>query len=117
MKMKTADIYKDIEYSAENPVINVLFETDFTKEIRIVMQKGTAMKKHKTKFPIVVQLMEGEIDFGVNDEVKNLQKGGLIALDGNIPHDLKAAEDSVIRLTLTKYDETERVRKVIGLDL
>ncbi len=115
--METANIYQNLEYNANNPVINVLFETDFTKEIRIVMQKGTAMKKHKTKFPIVVQLLEGKIDFGVNDEVKNLQKGDLIALDGNVPHDLKATEDSVIRLTLTKYDETERVRKVVGLDL
>ncbi len=115
--METANIYQNLEYNANNPVINVLFETDFTKEIRIIMQKDTAMKKHKTKFPIVVQLLEGKIDFGVNNEVKNLQKGDLIAIDGNVPHDLKTTENSVIRLPLTKYDETERVRKVVGISL
>lgn len=111
--MKTASIFKDIEYNEAKPMIKVLFETDFTKEIRIAMKKGVSMKKHQTSFPIVVEIVEGQIDFGVNDELLNLKKGGLIALDGGVPHDLKANEDSIVRLTLTKYDEASRVENVI----
>lgn len=110
--MKTATIYKDVEFNATKPIIKVLLETDFTKEIRIAMQKGTSMKEHKTKFPIVVELLEGNIDFGVNNEILNLKKGSLIALNGDIPHNLKANENSIIRLTLTKYDTAERVKNV-----
>lgn len=112
--MKTAHIYQDITYNENKPVINVLFETDFTKEIRIAMQRGTVMKEHKTSYPIVVEILEGNIDFGVRQETKYLAKGDLIALGGNVPHDLKANENSIIRLTLTKYDNAERVEKVIG---
>lgn len=111
--MKTANLFKDIEYNKSKPVITVLLETDFTKEIRIAMQSGTAMKEHKTKFPILVQIAEGNIDFGVNGKLISLEKGDLIALEGNVPHDLKATENSIIRLTLTKYDETQRVENVI----
>lgn len=110
--MKTASIYQDIEYSEEKPLIKVLFETEFTKEIRIAMQKGTSMREHKTKFPIVVELSEGDIDFGVQGETIHLKKGSLIALDGNVPHDLKAKENSIIRLTLTKFDNAERVKSI-----
>lgn len=110
--MKTANILQDIEYNDSKPVISVLFETDFTKEIRIAMKKGTVMKEHKTSYPIVVQIIEGNIDFGVQQKTNNLNKGSIIALEEGIPHDLKANENSIIRLTLTKNDTTQRVEKV-----
>jgi len=112
--MARASLYKDVVFNESKPVINVLFETSFTKEIRITMQTGTEMAKHQTSFPIVVEIVDGAINFGVNGEVLNLQKGDLIALDGGVPHDLKAIENSIIRLTLTKYDQTSRVEKAIG---
>lgn len=112
--MKTASLTQDLEFNKEKPLIRVLFETDFTKEIRIAMHKGTTMKEHKTSFPIVIEIYDGEIYFGVNGEVKHMAKGDLIALESNIPHDLKAKKDSIVRLTLTKQDNSERVQDVIN---
>lgn len=73
--MKTANIHADLEFNESKPVIKVLFETTFTKEIRIAMDKGTAMKEHKTAFPIVVEIVEGAIHFGVKNEILHLKKG------------------------------------------
>ena len=70
------------------------------------------MKEHKTRFPIVVQIAQGEIDFGVNGEKHRLVAGDLVALEGNVPHDLLALEPSVVRLSLSKMDSVERVRNV-----
>lgn len=112
--METASLHKNLVYNDSKPMITVLFETSFTKEIRIVMKAGTEMKKHQTSFPIVVELVAGNLDFGVNDEVLNLEKGDLIALEGSVPHDLKAKTDSIVRLTLTKYDQANRVEKVVA---
>lgn len=112
--MEQASIYQDVEYNDNRPVIKVLFETTFTKEIRIAMKAGTMMKKHQTPFPIVVEIVAGEIDFGVDGTIHNLKKGSLVALDGGVPHDLAAIDDSIIRLTLTKSDQTQRVEKVIS---
>lgn len=111
--MNTANIYQDITYNEKKPIITVLFDTDFTKEIRIAMQKGTVMKEHKTKFPIVVEVVKGNIDFGVENDTHSLTDGSLIALKPSVPHDLKANENSIIRLTLNKHDETSRVEKLI----
>lgn len=111
--MVTASILKDVEFNEIKPVINVLFETNFTKEIRIAMKAGTKMNRHKTPFPIVVEVVEGNIYFGVENSILDLEKGNLIALEGGVPHDLNAKQDSVIRLTLTKYDQTDRVKNVV----
>ncbi len=110
--METASLYKGLEYNSARPIIQVLLDTPFTKEIRIAMQKGTVMKEHKTAFPIVVQVVEGMINFGVNGNSLEMITGDLIALEGNINHDLTANEDSIIRLTLTKQDNTNRVKNV-----
>ncbi len=112
--MKATNILQDVKYNDKRPEITVLLETDFTKEIRIAMYKGTVMKEHKTPFPIVVQVLDGSIDFGVNQQISTLTKGDLIALEANVPHDLKANENTIIRLTLSKQDNTERVSKVIN---
>lgn len=92
----------------------VVIESAFSKEIRIVLKSGLVMKEHKTKYPIVVHVLEGQIEFGVEQEVYMLDQGSVIALDGNIPHNLRAIKDSVVRLTLSKFDHADRVENVIA---
>lgn len=111
--MKFTNILKDIVFNDNKVAITVLFETETTKEIRIAFKKGQLMKKHQTSFPISVELVEGELDFGVNDTVHALVKGDLLALDGGVPHDLAAKTDCIVRLTLSKQDTIDRVKKVV----
>ena len=110
--MKTASIYGSLEFNENRPAIKVLLETPFTKEIRIALKKGQEMKEHKTSFPIVIYIVEGIIDFGLPTERMQLNKGDLIALDGNVPHDLVAVAESIVRLTLTMQDTADRVKNV-----
>lgn len=110
--MKSASLIKDPEYNENKPAIKVLMDTDSSREIRIMMRKGQVMKEHKTPFPIVVEIFEGLITFGANGSTHNLVKGDLVYLEGNVPHDLKAEEESTVRLTLSKLDTADRVKGV-----
>ena len=112
--MIISSLLKDVIYSEAKPVITVLMETDFSKEIRIVFKEGQEMKEHKTAFPITVEMVAGELKFGVNGKDLALTKGDLIALEGNVPHDLQAKTNCIVRLTLTKSDDVNRVKKVVG---
>ncbi len=110
--MKVSSLTNELKYHSDKPAISVLFETESTKEIRIAMKKGQFMKEHKTSFPIVVEIFEGAIDFGVNGAVHHLNKGDLVALEASVPHDLVATADSTVRLTLSKQDQVSRVKNV-----
>ena len=111
--MKKVSIFEDLTFNENRPAIKALLVTKSTKELRIAMKKAQIMKEHQTPFPIVVYVAEGAIDFGVQQEVHHLKKGDLVTLEGSVPHDLKAVEDSVVRLTLHIGDKTERVKAVV----
>ena len=110
--MKTAAFLSNIEWSEDKPSIKVLVETSVSKEIRIAMQTGQFMKEHKAPFPIIVQVIQGNIKFGIKGEEIHLKNGDLVALEANVPHDLLAIEDSIVRLSLSKLDTAERVKNV-----
>lgn len=112
--MKIESFNDNLEFNESKIVTKVVIESSFSKEIRILMKKGQKMKEHQAPFPILVHVLDGEIDFSVAGKQNTLTKGMVITLEGNVPHDLTAYEDSVVRLTLSKLDKAERVEKVIG---
>jgi len=113
--MNTSSIYANLEFNDNKPAISVLLESEFTKEIRIAFKPEQIMKEHQTPFPIVVEMVEGEINFGVNGESHMIKKGDLLSLEGGVPHDLQAISQSIVRLTLSKGDKADRVKKVSNL--
>ena len=110
--MNTASLIENVAYDENKPAVTVLLKTKTSKEIRIVMKQGQSMKEHKAPYPIVIEIFEGSIDFGVKGEKQILKKGDLIALDENVPHDLTCISDCIIRLSLSIFDSVERVNNV-----
>lgn len=113
--MNKFNIYDNLEYGESKVKITPMFESDSSKEIRIVFKKDQIMKDHKTSFPITVEIFEGEIDFAVGQKVYTLIKGDIISLEASIVHNLKANADSIVRLSLSKADTVARVQGVLKL--
>lgn len=102
-----------IEFDENRVKTKVIVESSFSKEIRILLKNGQMMKEHKTAHPIIIHVLKGCIDFGIHGENLFMKGGDIIHLEGDVPHDLKANEDSVIRLTLSKLDRVERVNELL----
>jgi quercetin dioxygenase-like cupin family protein len=62
------------------------------------------MKAHKTKFPIAIMTLRGSIAFGAGERTFILNERDIITLQGNVMHELKTLEESVVRLSLNKSD-------------
>ncbi|WNW01764.1 AraC family ligand binding domain-containing protein [Tenacibaculum sp. HL-MS23] len=110
--MKIASFLEEVNFNENKPAVSLLLDTDFSKEIRIVFKKGQIMKDHQAPFAIIVQVLKGCIDFGLEGEVKQLNTGDLISLEPKIIHNLTAVEESVVRLTLSKLDTIKRVKNI-----
>lgn len=111
--MNKASLLENITYQeGDKPTITVLLKTEGSKEIRIVMKKGQFMKEHTAPFPIIIEMFEGEIEFGVDGEKQNLKKGAIIALEANVPHDLTCIANCIVRLSISVLDKVSRVESV-----
>jgi len=110
----TASFYKNLTFSDTSVVITSMLESNFGKEIRIAFNDGQTMKEHKTKFPITVMTLRGSIKFTVGEEIHLLDEGDMIALEGDVMHELKATKQSIVRLSLHKSDSIERVKGVLN---
>jgi quercetin dioxygenase-like cupin family protein len=113
--MKTANILKDLSYNENKPAISILMETTTSKEIRIAFRENQHMKEHQTPHPITVEMVEGNLDFGVEGKVLHLERGDILSLDGGVPHDLLAKSKCIVRLTLSLADSLQRVEDVLKL--
>ncbi len=110
--MERISFLDNIQNEGKDLKVEMLLQTNFTKEIRLSFKKDGKMPAHQSPYPIIVQVLDGEIDFGVNGEHQTMKSGDLIHLEGAVPHDLHALKDSIVRLTLSKDDSLKRVEKV-----
>lgn len=105
--------FSTTEFTPQKVSTQLILESDFTKEIKITLANGAEMKKHKTPFPIVIQVLKGNINFSFSGANNEMKEGAIIALAGGIPHSLFANQDSVVRLTLAKHDSYKRVDNLV----
>lgn len=96
------NLYDQLTYNKHEPTLHIILETNFFKEIRIVMHKGNELNQQVTCCPILIELVEGKIEFYASGKINTLIKGDLISLRGHLPHDIVALEKSIIRLTMAK---------------
>ena len=100
--IKTASILNDIQLNDTAPVFSVMLDNNAVREVRIACKAGQLLAEHSAAHPIVVAVIEGEIDFTVESVNYNLNKGMMIALEANVLHQFKAVTDSLVRLSIHK---------------
>ncbi|NGY38782.1 cupin [Flavobacterium sp. XN-5] len=110
--MQKASLFENLEFNETKVAVSVLLKTSNSSEVRILLKKDQVMKEHQAPFPIVIEVFDGAIQFGVNGENQTLNRGDIISLDASVPHDLKGISDSIIRLTIHKNDTIERINSI-----
>ena len=71
--------------------------------LRIVLtalKDGARLREHSAPGPVAVQTLDGRVRLHAADETVDLPVGGLLALDGNVVHDVEALEESAFLLTI-----------------
>ena len=101
------------DFQSTEVKVNILAQNNSAKEIQIAMAENSLMKEHKAPFAISVQVLSGEVEFSVGDEVARLKALDMVCLNALIPHSLRALKDSIVRLSLAKNDSVERVEGVV----
>ncbi len=65
-----------------------------------VMKAGQELRQHHADGTVLIQLLQGRVRSSMLDQILELSPGQLLVLDPNLPHNLRALEDSVVLLTI-----------------
>ena len=112
--MTKISFLENIHFDA-TPQITKMLETPNSKDIRICMKKGNAMKEHTAPAAITIMVLQGEVIIDSSGNTIVLHNGEMVYFDAKVPHSLAAVQDSIIRLTLSKNDTVQRVQNLVKL--
>ncbi|MCW4465710.1 cupin domain-containing protein [Glutamicibacter sp. MNS18] len=65
----------------------------------IAFDAGVELPDHKARTPILVQVIDGAVDFTIGSEIHYLEAGGLIHLEANLTHAVYAKHPARITVT------------------
>lgn len=77
-----------------------LFKGTGVTAIRLSFDAGQVMREHTARAPILVQVLEGVIDFDVEGDTIRMAAGAIIHVEALVPHELTAVERSHVLLLL-----------------
>lgn len=67
--------------------------------VQIAFDADVELAEHKAGTPIIVQVLDGEVDFSVGEETHHLNYGGIIRLEAGVVHAVYAEKPARILIT------------------
>ncbi|GAB4512946.1 MAG: cupin domain-containing protein [Sulfuricaulis sp.] len=74
--------------------------TDQLQVFRFILPVGEEFAEHKVHGEVVVQCLEGEVEFTSHGKKQTLRAGELVYLAGDDPHALKGVRDASVLVTI-----------------
>ncbi len=84
--------------TVSKPLVN----SDALRQVVFAMDKGQSMSEHRAPFLVVVQVLDGELNFVVAGETRTLKAHDWLVMPPDEPHDLDAIEPTRFLLTMVK---------------
>lgn len=73
------------------------------KDFRVVlsvMKAGTKLARHTVRGTVLIEVLSGNVRIGILDATLDATAGQIISLDPNLPHEVQAAEDTTLLITI-----------------
>lgn len=79
---------------------STLIRTDHLEVFRYVLPAGKVIQEHSAAGLMIVQCLEGAVEFEAQGRVQNLVAGSMLYLPDGVPHALTAHKDSSLLITI-----------------
>lgn len=100
-----SEVYKlapQIESSSEGVALKNMFINDNGRVALVAFKAGQKLDTHTTPEEVMVNVLEGEIEFTMLDMTHTLKAGEFLFMGGGVPHSVVAKADSKMMLVKIK---------------
>lgn len=91
-------IANQIETSEEKVQFKHIFNNDNGGVVLVAFKEGQKLDTHTAPAEVMVNILEGEIEFTMLDKVNTLRSGEFLLMGADVPHSVKAKSDSKMML-------------------
>ena len=91
-------IANQIETSEETVQFKHIFNNDNGGVVLVAFKEGQKLDTHTAPAEVMVNVLEGEIEFTMLDKVNTLRSGEFLLMGADVPHSVKAKSDSKMML-------------------
>lgn len=95
-----AEVRRGAAYQESDHAAKTLVKEAGLDLVLIALKAGGQVREHRARVPILVQAIEGEVGFWVDEREFDLRPGRLVAVDADLPHRLEARTEAAVLLTL-----------------
>lgn len=99
---KITNIKESLKFNDEKPAILSIINSDKLNLKAVGLKKGQIMSKHKAGLKSLVIVLEGKIEFTINDEKFELNELDTYEIPVNVEHEIRGIEQSIFSLTQEK---------------
>ena len=91
-----------IEAGNDKVHFHPILSTDNGGVILVAFKAGQKLETHVAPMELMVNVLEGEVEFTVADKIHHLREGEFLLLGRDVPHSVLASADSKLMLVKLK---------------
>lgn len=99
---KITNIRESLKFNDEKPAILSIINSEKLNLKAVGLKKGQIMSKHKAGLKSLLIVLEGKIEFVINDEKFVLNKLDTYEIPVDVEHEIRGIEESIFSLTQEK---------------
>jgi quercetin dioxygenase-like cupin family protein len=99
---KVISLAEETKFAPNGIVSRTLLRTANSRVVLFGFAEGQELTEHTATQHAVVQILSGECEFSLADQMHSLKTGDLLYMPPNLPHAAKATTKFSMLLTLTK---------------
>jgi quercetin dioxygenase-like cupin family protein len=102
LKAKPLNIENLIDYQVDAVVSREIIRKETGTVTIFAFDKGEGLSEHTAPFDAMVQVVDGRAEIIISGAKNLVEKGEMIIMPGNVPHELKAVERFKMVLTMIR---------------
>jgi quercetin dioxygenase-like cupin family protein len=85
--------------SGDRTAMTLVKHRDF-RLVLLVLKPGACLARHNVRGTVLIQVLTGKVRIGILGEYLEAGAGQVISLDPNLPHEVKAVEDTALLISI-----------------
>jgi quercetin dioxygenase-like cupin family protein len=97
--LEVFDALSSVRFTEDQPHAELLTQVADTRVLLISFRAGQLLKEHRVSHNILVQTLQGTVEFRTAEKSVVLRPGMILQLDANISHNVLAQTEAILLIT------------------